>query len=305
MKSKKIILFLRKILNFIIQLIVNLLLPQYYKFSFKKHFLHNRNQSNRKKIIASLTSYDFRIENCWIAIESIFRQKIKPDKIVLWISNDDRNYVSKNKFLNKQITKGLEINFVDDIKAHTKYFYSFQKYPNDLIVTFDDDIFYSKNTLSELLETKNLFPNCVVSNRCHEIKLNEKKNNIKSYSLWSHQILKVHEPSHLLLATGVGAVLYDPSLFKDEVLNLNSIIENSKYADDIWLKIMEIISNIKVVQTKLKSFNGHQFRILRSQTRGLQDINIGENMNDKQLFQTLKRYPNVFQILQMSKETNL
>ena len=284
---------IKKIVYFFMQIIINCILPHYYKLTLEKYSLNTNNKSDKKKIIASLTSYGFRINNSWIAIESIFRQKVKPDKIVLWISKDDKRYLSNNKFLKKQIKKGLEINFVEDIKAHTKYFYSFQKYPNELIVTFDDDIFYTKNTISELLKTKKIFPNCIVSNRCHEIKFNERERKIKSYNLWQHQISKSHKPSHFLFATGVGAVLYEPKLFDKEVLNKNAIIEYCEYGDDIWLKIMEIISKIKVVQTRLKLFNGHQYRILLSQKEGLQDINIGANMNDKQLFRTLNRYPQV------------
>ena len=42
---------------------------------------------------------------------------------------------------------GLEIIFVsDELACHNKYYYAFQQYSDDVIITVDDDVIYDKKT---------------------------------------------------------------------------------------------------------------------------------------------------------------
>ena len=49
--------------------------------------------------------------------------------------------------------KGLEIKYIKDLKSHKKYFYAFKEFYNEIFITFDEDIFYNKNTISSLINT--------------------------------------------------------------------------------------------------------------------------------------------------------
>ena len=46
-----------------------------------------------------------------------------------------------------------------------------QEFPDDIIVTVDDDVIYYKEMLSELYKTYLKFPKCIVTGRAHEITL--------------------------------------------------------------------------------------------------------------------------------------
>ena len=41
-----------------------------------------------------------------------------------------------------QQKRGLTIRFCEDLKAHKKYYYAFKEYPDDIVITVDDDVIY-------------------------------------------------------------------------------------------------------------------------------------------------------------------
>jgi RimJ/RimL family protein N-acetyltransferase len=110
----------------------------YYNIWIKKCYEKNNLKSiginttpRREKIIVSLTSYPKRIETTWLAIETLLRQTVKPDKIILWLA--DTQFESLEKIpreLREQQKRGLTIRFCDDLKSHKKYFYTMQEYKN-------------------------------------------------------------------------------------------------------------------------------------------------------------------------------
>jgi hypothetical protein len=76
---------------------------------------------------------------------------------------------------------GLEIKYVKtDYKSFNKLYYSLQEYPNDIIITIDDDQLYSKNFISELIAAHAKNPNCICSHVVHMAKV--ENNAILPYS---------------------------------------------------------------------------------------------------------------------------
>src|SRR5690554_3540856 len=64
--------------------VANFLLPLYFKlvnFFFPK--MHVLNSKDEIGLIVSFTSFPARIDNVWLVVESILRQSVKPDKIIL------------------------------------------------------------------------------------------------------------------------------------------------------------------------------------------------------------------------------
>ena len=76
-------------------------------------------------LIVSLTSYEERFEDLVISIYSLLNQSIKPDRIILWLSDNlclnDLPYD-----ITRFIKNGLEIRFVKDIGSYTKAIYAFK-----------------------------------------------------------------------------------------------------------------------------------------------------------------------------------
>ena len=115
-------------------------------------------------IIVSLTSYGRRVKDCVpYTVYWFFKQKVKPSKIVLWLDDDiwnEGNIPVRLKFLSRF---GLEIRFCKDIKSYKKLVYSLQYYPENSIVTIDDDLMYYKSLLKDLLTTTRLLPSFITA----------------------------------------------------------------------------------------------------------------------------------------------
>ena len=76
-------------------------------------------------LVVSLTSYEERLEDLTISIYSLLNQSIKPDRIILWLSDK----LSLNDLpydITRFIKNGLEIRFVKDIGSYTKAIYAFK-----------------------------------------------------------------------------------------------------------------------------------------------------------------------------------
>ena len=252
---------------------------------YKKLPVKKLKTSEDSNVIVSLTSIPERIDKVPIVVKSMLNQTYKPLKVVLWLGQE--------KFPNREsglpdsllVLKdyGLEIEFCEDLKPHTKYFYAFKKYPNHLIVTVDDDLFYPVNMLEKLMEFHSVNPNCVIANRVREIAY--AKDKIKHYRTWQINRINHSLPSNKLLATGVSGVLYRPNLFKQNLFNTSKIKELALNVDDIWLKANEIVSDLPVVFTNY--FFNPFIEIANSQKSTLNSENVfngGNNVCIKETF---------------------
>ena len=165
-------------------------------------------------LIVSLTSYEERFEDLTISIYSLLNQSIKPDRIILWLSDNlclnDLPYD-----ITRFIKNGLEIRFVKDIGSYTKAIYAFKEFSNSIIVTADDDIYYPKDWLSKLYYSFIANPKDISVHRAHRIRFEDKK--IAPYETWTKHVEEENARFDNFL-TGVGGVLYPPNCFSNEVL---------------------------------------------------------------------------------------
>ena len=265
----------------------------WYLYKFLKKILPNyyRNLSLEKigvnqhsELVVSLTSFPDRIHIVYLAIKSILYQSYRPLKVILWLGKEQ--FPNGEKDLPKSLLNlkkvGLEIEFCEDLKPHTKYFYVFKKYPEHLIVTVDDDWFYPVTMLETLLQHYKKNPCCVIANRVREIGVTN--GNLNPYRSWKINEIGNSISSHRLLATGVGGVLYNPSLFKANLFDVEKIKKLVLNADDIWLKCNEILCDIPIVFTN-RYFSSFM-EIPDSQNRSLYSTNVFEGRNDKQIKDT-------------------
>jgi hypothetical protein len=198
-----------------------------------------------QKLIVSLITFDKRINDVYLTIESIFQQSVKADKVVLCIAKDDFAEEDLPALLKLQMRRGLEIEFCEkDLGPHTKYFYTLKKYPDDLIVTVDDDILYPVDMLDQLYKAYRQYPEYIHCYRGHRIAV-DSAGKIQPYKQWERTIQEP-QASLNIFPTGVGGVLYSPGCFDDEILNQSVFEQLSPKADDIWLKAMSLKKGTKV-----------------------------------------------------------
>ena len=224
----------------------------------------------KMRVIVSIASYDKRISTLYLCLETIFAQTFKPDKILIYL---DKKYEAL-----PFDTKNVEVRFVqEDLKSHNKYFYAMQQYPQDIIVTFDDDVLYPHNILSKLVSSYERFPNAVSAGRAHQICF-DSTGNIMPYNDWMREATIYNQPRFDLMANGVGGVLYPPNCMSESLFDKNMIKKLCLYGDDIWLKAMQLIKGTPVVL--IKQPHQHPPIIAGTQENGLYKVNKLECRND-------------------------
>lgn len=239
-------------------------------------------------IIVSLTSFPARIQFVSQVIDSIFNQTVKVDKVVLWLAEDQFPYRENSLPIQllEQAKHGLEIRWCDDLKPHKKYYYTMEEFPDSIVITIDDDVIYSNNLVETLLNSYIKYPYAVSAMRAHLMTFGS-NGNVLPYKYWKREYKWSGEPSMSLLATGIGGVLYPPHIMCDELFNKNAIKELCINADDLWLKIMQVIVHTPVVVAdkpqKLTCIDGTQETALWKNNDSL-----GEN--DTQLLRILEEY---------------
>lgn len=249
----------------------------------RKHDYETMKRMISRRLIVSLTTYPRRINLIPGVLESIYKQTRKPDEVILWLAEEQ--FPGKEADLPEQLRqlsadKRLTIRWCDDLKSHKKYFYAFQENPNDLIVTIDDDLVYSSDMLSSLYASYLLYPNAVSAVRAHLIIVNE-CGDILPYQSWIQETdACLYEPSMQLMATGGAGTLHPPGLFRKEFFDKDAIKQNCLWADDLWLKAMELVSDVPVVLAR--PFERLQY-LPDSQEEALHIVNVQQNQNDVQL----------------------
>ena len=126
------------------------------------------------EVIVSLTTFGDRIHNVHLAIESIMQGTVKPNKIVLWLSEDEFKGKTLPRTLLLQQKRGLEIKYCKDVKSFNKLIPSLIKYPDACIITIDDDVMYEYDIVERLINAHKKHPNTICACRMHRIVLNEK-----------------------------------------------------------------------------------------------------------------------------------
>lgn len=257
----------------------------------RKHEYNRLNELRKKRIIASFTTYPARIECISKGIETILLQTRLPDEIVLYLAEEQfpRREADLTESLLKLSYDGkLRIRWCpEDLRSHKKYYYAMQEYPNDLIVTLDDDLLYGRNMLKNLWESFMLYPEAVSTIRTHLVTYADDYSSVRPYKEWIYEtdgLLQI--PSMQLMATTGAGTLHPAYLFPKETFFKDVFQSICFHADDLWLKSIETLNNIPVVCCQVNETLRY---IPGSQTETLYQTNVTEGQNDVQ-FEAVRRW---------------
>lgn len=264
------------------------------KYLFKKQPFEPLIDDGNKPIV-SLTTFPARIDTVWLVIHSIYNQSYRPAKILIVLTKEEfpEGIKSVPSSLNRYLNKGVEIVFTNEnLKPHNKYHYALRTYPNRIVITVDDDLFYWKDTIERLVKLHIQYAECVCANRIQRISIEDDKFD-KSFN-WKTMEHKV-EPSHQYLALGYSAVLYPNNFQNSLLLDDRKIKAYCLNADDLWLKCCEILNKTMVVAG---AYYPHPLMLLFSQKVALRFSNddILNPKNDLQ-WDNLNREFNLLSIL--------
>lgn len=248
-----------------------------------------------KRVIVSLTTYGKRLYEVYLTIESIMQQTMRPDKIVLWLS-DEYSESDIPLHLRQQQTRGLEINYCKDLKSYKKLIPSLQCFPDDVIITVDDDVYYFDDMIEKLVNGYKKDPSYIYCNRMFRIAL-DRNGHVRPYKKWRGSFNENDQASPLNFATGVGGVLYPPHCFPAEVFNESVFMDICQHADDIWFKAMALSNGVQYRKVVTHTDRGEEYYNNTSiQVSGLYQMNVHNHGNDKQFRAVFDKY-NLYPLL--------
>jgi len=238
-------------------------------------------------IILSLTSHLPRFKTLPLCFSRLLNQTCIANRIILYLEQDISLSQIPEDVLELQ-NHGVEIRITSwNLKPHTKYYYAMQEYPDSIVITVDDDVLYEPILIETLLKTHHRYPNAVVAARVHRIRFLE-DDSLAPYHTWKMEYTELHVPSLELFATGVGGVLYPPNCLHPDAFQRQNILDLCLYADDIWLKVMQLKMGIPVVYAAMDRV--HPEIIPECKESALYRKNLREGRNDQYLNQIFSFY---------------
>lgn len=264
-----------------------LFLNRKYTKWVEKHPVKNglNTKARKEKYTVSLTTFPARIEYVHIAIETLMRQSVKPDRIVLWLAESQ---FPEHKLPEKLIalqSRGLTIRFCEDLRSHKKYHYAFQEYPDENIILADDDLFYPRDTIKRLVKLHQKHPKDIVCVSAQIVAPGMSalpsvwpvpEAGKRYVSCWEAQAF-----------TGAGS-LFPAHWYTPEVLNKDKAMEIAPTADDLWLKAMSLTAGVRTTLDHPPRGFPVEVQIPQNVTLYQENKATGDNCNDL-AWQTLVR----------------
>ena len=251
--------------------------------------------------VVCLTSYGSRLKHVHYTIQTIANGITRPKKVILWISENDANLVTKA--LRSLEQRGLEIRLTQDYGSHKKYYPYCMSVSDTLpaefpLVTADDDVLYPPHWLSDLVDAANIEPfPVIVAHRAHRIKTIQ--GGIAPYLSWDLERGTI-EPSFANVATGVCGVFYPPEFVSHIGKTRNAdFMQFAPTSDDLWLHSRAIQLQIptKQVRSMAAQVVEHHPGI-----PSLSDLNVTGGNNDATIFRIYS--PEMISIIRMAVDSD-
>lgn len=255
------------------------------------------------RIIVSLTSFPERMYDIKYTLYSLLHQTVKPDEIILWLAREQFPNLESDiaPSILKLKENGLSIMWCENLKSYKKIIPALKAFPDDIIITADDDIYYPENWLELLYQAFLSKPNHIHCHRAHRVILNNHQ--LAPYAQWPKELPhSENNTSPLNFFTSGGGVLFPPHSLHKDTTNISAFMQLAPDADDIWLWAMALLNNtsISIVEhniPQIQSTNyARELGFFNEHT--LATTNTGAiNNNDTFLQNILNAYPQLIEKL--------
>ena len=192
-------------------------------------------------IIVSFTTWPKRDKFVPLMIETINSQSLKPDKVIMWLSEEEYPNKVIPQYLCDCVAKGYITDIMwtqSNIYAHKRW--ETQKlFPQAYNITVDDDILYEKDFIKDLYETSSKHPNCVTE---WTTRLNIYEGNKRiDINLFDTEFLLRNQ----FLS---GLACFPPNLFPQDSFNFANIRdEYGIKSDDAWIRAWLVKKRIGII----------------------------------------------------------
>lgn len=257
-------------------------------------------------MIVSLTSFPAAIYLVPEAVKSILRGTVLPDKIVL--------YLTAEQFPNEVVPPSIELLKSDprfeirfwseNIRSYTKLIPALHDFPDDIVVSIDDDQCYPRRTLERLLLWHARYPEMIIAHNVRRI-MTDRNGKLKGYFDWDrYKPVRYlwHPPkaSFRNLLFGLGGVLYPPHSLDPKMLDSGLFMPVAPTVDDVWFWAAATSNGTKVLPIPFGQYKSHPLGKPAEIALGTGNTRSGVDVNKLVLEAILQRYPIVKRRLEES-----
>lgn len=204
----------------------------------------------KKKVIASMTSFPGRIDKIHLSIKSLFCQTHKPDRIILWLAEEQFPDHKLPSTIEELIDVGLEVKYVENIMGCKRWFYIYPELRDEeLLVTFDDDIVFPEKCIERIIRTHEKFPDAIVCDRGQTV----------AYDATGKMLIPgrwkvisdegVYAPSFKVLPSPGGGCLFFKGALHHDATDLEVVKQNLK-TGDLFLMFMAVQNGTRIIRTE-------------------------------------------------------
>lgn len=237
---------------------------------------------NTPQLVVSLTSYGRRVTNVVpYTLVSLLKQSRLPDRIVLWLDQESWSPDNLPRKIKSLVNHGIEVRLCKDVRSYTKLLPALQAFPDDIIITVDDDIIYNADIIESLYKAHLANPTKICTQKARYPSV-DSEGNVRPYDNW-------HIPpstDYWLMPLGVYGVLYPPHCLHPDVCKEELFRELCPLADDIWFWIMALRRETGHIEINPNRNVGYSFDDLYQflhKGSNLTFTNRKKGYNDKQL----------------------
>lgn len=239
----------------------------------------------RDDVTVTLTTYPARVASLHWTLRSLLTQSVRPRRVVLFLALSEFDGHALPRLV-RHPPPLLEIRWVANTRSYKKLLPALDLFPDQILITADDDVIYPRNWMARLLDEHELHSKEIICYRANEI-VRSMTGEFEPYMSWPRATV-TSDPTRVL-PTGVGGVLYPVGSLDPRVLDEQQALALAPFADDFWFKIMALLAGTgaRVVPRVGRDL---PMSTLRRTGGSLTATNVAGGQNDVQLRALWKRY---------------
>ena len=149
------------------------------------------------------------------------------------------------------------------------------RYPDDHIITIDDDVFYDTHLVERMINSHKEHPHAVITNKSHQMTFND-DGKLKEYKSWNFDT----KEDYNLFVIGAGGNLYPAHCLDEMATDIGMAMDLTPTGDDIWLNAMARLRHTSIVHTpyhaleQVPVINAHNVTLNAANVKSTNDIQI-------------------------------
>ena len=253
-------------------------------------------EKRNPQLIVSLTTFPARINQVHLTINTLLRQNTKPDRIILWLAEEQFSDKNLPESLTKLIDLGLEIRYCEDIRSYKKLVPSLRDFPDDIIITADDDMYYKEDWLEGLYNAYLENPDNIYTRRGCRAEITDGKIHILKPRSYNFNYDFPTDCNNLLM--GGSGTLYPPHSLNNDIFNIEQIKTLIPTHDDIYFWVMGILNNKKIGVVGGFDYSFYYTEAAKNDGLCSNNTSLGTGMSSEEAFQKItEKYPQIIGIL--------